>query len=124
VQKKILIVEDEYDIASTMTLVLEMENYEIRHCYNGIQALDILASEALPDMIISDIMMPLMDGYGFTKAVRDLKKYDKIPILLTSAAKLDEKRVNIKAIQGFIHKPFDLDTFIGIVEGVLLRKAK
>jgi CheY-like chemotaxis protein len=119
VQKKILIVEDEYDIASTMTLVLEMENYEVRHCYNGLEALEILSSEALPDLIVSDVMMPLLDGYGFAHALRAVKRYDHIPLILTSAGRLDDKKLNPSFLQGFVRKPFDLYDFLEVVKNSL-----
>lgn len=121
-QKKILIVEDEYDIASTMTLILDMENYEVRHAANGLEAMDILKAEALPHLIISDVMMPLMDGYELTKTLRALKRYESIPILLTSAARLDNSKINPKLIHGFLRKPFELDNFLDIVKLALLDK--
>lgn len=115
-QKKILIVEDEYDISSTLTLVLEMEDFEVRHATNGSEALSILHSEALPDLIISDVMMPIMDGYGFVKELRANKRYDRIPLLLTSAGRLDDSKINPKQVQGFLRKPFDLNYLLDIVK--------
>jgi CheY-like chemotaxis protein len=122
VEKKVLIVEDEFDIASTMELVLEMENHEVRLCSNGQEALSILASEALPDLIISDLMMPVMDGYELTKEIRSHKRYDSIPLILSSAAPLNMSKVDQKSYQGFIRKPFDLDNFLELVNKVMQPK--
>jgi CheY-like chemotaxis protein len=119
VQKKILVIEDEFDIASTIELALEMEDYDVRLSSNGKEALHILDSEALPDLIVSDVMMPVMDGYEFTKLLRNNPRYDKIPLLLTSAAKLDLKLIEKKNYQSFIRKPFDLHVFLDMIHQIL-----
>lgn len=121
-EKKVLIVEDEYDIGSTMELVLEMENHEVRLCSNGDEALSILASEALPDLIISDLMMPIKDGYELLKEIRSNKRYENIPLILTSAAPLNEAKVDQNSFQGFVRKPFDLDNFLELVNKVMKGK--
>ena len=118
-QKKILIIEDEYDIASTMELALDMENYEVRLCSNGKEALTLLSMESLPNLVISDVMMPVMDGYNFTQEFRENPRYDKIPLVLTSAAPLDPEKLKKGDYQGFIRKPFDLDRFLELVEDIL-----
>lgn len=120
--KKILIIEDEYDVASTMELALEMEGYEVRLCYNGVEALEVLASEALPALIISDMMMPIMDGYEFTKQLREESRYDNIPLILASAARINESKISKKAYKSFIRKPFELDDFLNTVETTLNKK--
>lgn len=118
-QKKVLIIEDEYDIASTMELILDMENHEVRLCSNGKEALDILNNESLPNLIISDIMMPVMDGYEFVTEMRKNKRYDNIPIILSSAAPLNKQKILESHYSGFIKKPFELDVFLQLVEKVL-----
>jgi two-component system, chemotaxis family, chemotaxis protein CheY len=121
VEKKILIIEDEYDVASTMELALEMENYEVRHCADAVEGLSILASESLPDLIISDIMMPRMDGYQFTKMLRTESRYNHIPLILASAGRIDKDKLDDKAYQGFIRKPFDLDYFLDVVKVAIIK---
>lgn len=116
---KILIVEDEFDVASTMELALEMEGYEIRLSFNGAEALEILANEALPALIISDIMMPIMDGYQFTNELRGDSRFQQIPLILTSAARIDESKLPKKSFEAFIKKPFDLDEFLQTVDRIL-----
>lgn len=114
--KKILIVEDEYDIGSTMELALEMEGYEVRLTSNGHEARDVLNSEALPALIICDIMMPLMDGYEFTRQLRAESRYQHIPLILSSAAQLHTTKLPENSYQGFLRKPFDLDEFTEMVK--------
>lgn len=111
-QKKILVIEDESDIATTLELVLAMENLDVRLSFNGKEALDALESGYKPDLIVSDIMMPIMNGYEFIHEFRKDSRFKTIPIVLTSAAKLDESRLPQGSWQGFIKKPFDLDVLI------------
>lgn len=118
--KKILVIEDEYDIASTVELALEMEGFEVRLCSNGHDGMMILDSEALPDLILSDIMMPIMNGYQFAKTLRLNKRLKHIPLILMSAARLDETMLEKGSTHGFIRKPFDLDYLIDVVTAALL----
>ncbi len=118
-QKKILIIEDEYDIASTMELSLEMDDHEVRLTSNGREALNVLENEALPHLIISDIMMPIMDGYEFTRELRENKRFSNIPLILTSAAQLNQSLVNKKDYQAFLKKPFDLENFLETVSKIV-----
>lgn len=115
-QKKILVIDDEYDVASTMELALEMEDHEVRLSFHGKDALHILANEALPDLIISDVMMPVMDGYEFARELRSNKRFDHIPLILSSAANIDPSRLQGVPYQEFIRKPFDLSHFLDIVQ--------
>lgn len=80
---KILIVEDEAHIVRVMSMWLERHGHQIRQAPNGAAALDVLGRETM-DMIISDMNMPLLDGLGLVKAVRNERGLD-IPILLVSA---------------------------------------
>lgn len=121
-EKKILIIEDEYDIASTMELALEMEGYEVRLSPDGRDGLKILSNEALPQLIICDIMMPIMDGYEFALKLREDSRYNHIPLILTSAAQLQKERLQENDIQNFLKKPFDLFHFLQLVDTTLKTK--
>ncbi len=121
-EKKILIIEDEYDIASTMELALEMEGYEVRLSPDGRDGLKILSNEALPHLIICDVMMPIMDGYEFASKLRDDSRYNHIPLILTSAAQLQKERLQENDIQNFLKKPFDLFHFLQLVDTTLNEK--
>lgn len=123
IAKKILIIEDEYDAALCLKLVLEMENYEVRHCCNGIQALAILMDEFVPDLIVSDIMMPQMDGYAFVKALRLNNSFDHIPVILTSGDVLIEDQISPHVHYGFVRKPYNMDYFLDVIKVALLNNA-
>lgn len=104
--KKILIVEDEQDIAELLRLYLESENYSIIISSNGLEALKITDDNKI-DMMIVDIMMPGMNGYELIKTVRENDK--KMPIIIVSAKNMDNDKIvglNLGADM-YITKPFN-----------------
>src|ERR1700681_1555625 len=83
--KVILIVDDEVDIISTFSILFELHGFEVLSAANGLQALEMVQKRA-PDIIVSDCMMPIMDGLEFSRKVRGNPATHKIPIVLMSAA--------------------------------------
>ena len=122
--KTVLIVDDEYDIVSILEFVFSEEGYTVRVAYNGIEALEVLKEQPYPDVILSDVMMPKMDGYSLLKAVRMNPEYKNIPFILVSAGQLDPEQLQKMPYDFFIRKPFDLDTLLGIVEKAISDKKK
>jgi CheY-like chemotaxis protein len=104
---QILVVDDEDDIASTLELALTMEGHEVKIAYNGKEALELLSTEPRPQLIISDLMMPVMDGYDLSQEINKVDELRKIPLIITSAGKIDTAR--IKCDYTFLRKPFSLD---------------
>ena len=82
---RILVVDDEPDITETYQMLLEMHGYLVSTANNGIEALDRV-TEAGPDLILSDCMMPKMDGIEFIRRARLIPELHFIPIILMSAA--------------------------------------
>ena len=117
--KIILVVDDEYDIISCLEMVLTMEGYEVHSAFQGKEALDALKSIPKPDLIISDVMMPLLDGYGFLNALKANPDYRDIPVILMSAAQLDETRLVPGSWTLFVRKPFDLSRLLVQIAAVL-----
>lgn len=109
---RVLLVDDEYDISSILKMVLEMENFVVVTAYNGQAALNALATAPLPDLVITDAMMPVMNGYEFIDAVRADPDLAKLPIMLISAAQPDPARLAGKAWDVYLQKPFDLQRFV------------
>ena len=104
--KKILIVEDEQDIAELLRLYLESEKYSILIADNGIDALKIINTTSI-DMAIVDIMMPQMNGYELIKKLREDE--NNLPIIITSAKNMDNDKIvglNLGA-DIYITKPFN-----------------
>ena len=117
---KILVVEDEKALNYSVCSVLLENGYEVMACYNGEEALSAL-EETNYDMIVTDVMMPKMDGFALAQEVR---KYDKqIPILFMTA--LDDKPSKQHGyeigIDDYVVKPFDNDLLVLRIKALLRR---
>lgn len=120
--KTILIVDDEYDIVSTLQMIFSFEGYTVITAFHGAEALSKLTGPALPDLIVSDVTMPVLDGYAFVKALKKDAKVADIPIVLMSAAQLDNSRLEEGSYNLFIRKPFDVDRLLNDVKKILVSK--
>jgi CheY-like chemotaxis protein len=114
-----LCVEDEIDIRSNISDILRDEGYEVIEAGNGYEGFELFLNER-PDLIISDIMMPELDGFGLLKFVRDAEgfKNSTIPfIFLTALGQKDNviKGVNLTA-NDYLVKPIDFDLLIAKVK--------
>lgn len=118
----ILIAEDDGDIRDLLRLYLEGEGYRVLEAENGAQALT-LAREQTPDMAILDVMMPEMNGFELTRALR---RYSDIPILILSARSQDNDKIlglNLGA-DDYIAKPFNPVEIVARVKAQLRRAAR
>jgi len=118
----ILVCEDEKNIRHLMREYLEQNGYNVYESENGEQALEML-DKAHIDLIITDIMMPLMDGYTLSDEIR--QSGNDIPILMVTAKEtLDDKRKGFNiGIDDYMVKPIDIDEMILRV-CALLRRSK
>lgn len=113
---RILIVEDDQALITMIQYMLEDEGYDTRNAI-GERAL-ALAEDFQPDLILLDIMMPLMDGQEWSIRARANPKLKDIPILVLSAASPEVLLYQYKDLQAnsFIPKPFDLDRFMNLID--------
>jgi CheY-like chemotaxis protein len=117
-RRRILIVEDDDDISSSMTELLEEEGYAVTRAANGVEALSRLRSGGeLPQLVLLDLMMPLMDGYEFRETQRRDPKLSGIPIVLMSAGgDLKANAVEL-GVRGVLRKPFlDIGTVLETID--------
>lgn len=116
---KILVVDDDQNIAELIRLYLEKEMYSVKIAYDGKKALDAFYQWA-PDLVILDIMMPNMDGYEVCKQIR---KAGNIPIImLTARGEVIDKVLGLElGADDYIVKPFDPKEFLARVKAVLRR---
>lgn len=119
---KILVVEDDRDLNRTVCSYLMQQGYTAVGCLNAQDAYDALYKNMF-DLIVSDIMMPGIDGFEFARTVRELNQ--EIPILFMSARDdLSAKQQGFRAgVDDYMVKPIDLDELILRI-GALLRRAK
>ena len=117
--KLILIVEDDLDVARLLGEVLESEGYDTAIAANGREALDHLQkNNHRPDLILLDMMMPVMDGWKFREEQRKLPALASIPVVtVTADGDARGKAASIQAA-GYILKPLSIDTLLDEVERV------
>jgi two-component system, chemotaxis family, chemotaxis protein CheY len=114
----VLVVDDDPDILEALAEILEAEGFQIRRAKNGKEALDRL-SPTPPDLILLDLMMPVMDGWEFSQKLREREGVAKIPIIVLSADRnVGPKAREIGAI-GHLAKPFELNDLLEMVRTVL-----
>ena len=117
---KILVVEDEKDLNRVITKHLKKNNYSVDSCFDGEEALDYI-SHGEYDLIITDIMMPKIDGYGFIKQLRNDKNSTPV-IMLTAKDSLDDKILGLDSgADDYIVKPFEFDELLARIR-VLMRR--
>ena len=117
---KILVVEDEKDLNRVITKHLKKNNYSVDSCFDGEEALDYI-SYGEYDLIITDIMMPKIDGYGFIKQLRNDKNSTPV-IMLTAKDSLDDKILGLDSgADDYIVKPFEFDELLARMR-VLMRR--
>jgi len=115
--KKILIIEDDENILSNVKYLLDANGYNTVTARNGLEGLNI-AKKTIPDLIISDIMMPEIDGYELKKKLNSSKKTSTIPfIYLTAKADMQDLRTGMSiGADDYIVKPFKSKDLLQAVE--------
>jgi len=115
----VLIVEDEFAIADLLEMVLTDEGYHVLTAANGRQGLERLAEGPRPDLVISDYMMPVLDGAGLLRAMRESEAQRDIPCIVMSSMPEANVRERIDGYAAFVRKPFDLDAMVQLVATIL-----
>jgi putative two-component system response regulator len=105
--KRILIVDDEPDVVTLMERALQSEGFQVMLAYDGISALEVAESEQ-PDMILLDIMMPMMSGYEVCQQIKANPLTQNIVVLCVSSAHSPDARARTQQVGavGLVMKPF------------------
>jgi len=116
-KKQIMIVEDDVEILAILQESLELEGYHTLTAKNGKEALDKLASTTQnPDLILLDLMMPIMNGWEFAENIKKDSKLSKIPIIVVSAFL---ENLNGLECNDFVEKPISINTLLDRTEFLL-----
>lgn len=107
----ILFVEDERELNDLVSSYLKSENYKVFSCFDGMQAIEIFENNKI-DIVLSDIMMPNLDGFGLAEKIRVLNKNVPIIFLTAKDDKLSKQYGYKLGIDDYITKPFDIDEVV------------
>ena len=115
----VLIVEDDHNIAELLQMYLEKEGYAVTTAFDGGQGLEKFQS-IQPDLVLLDVMMPVMDGWALCRAIR---AESQTPIImLTAKSETDDKVQGLRAgADDYITKPFEMKEVLARIEAVLRR---
>jgi CheY-like chemotaxis protein len=121
--RKILLIDDNHDALDLLEMYLYHE-YEIVTAMNGFDALKI-AEDEMPDLVITDIMMPVMDGIRFFNSLRRQEKTASIPVIaITSfAKKITKKSLLNMGFNGVVSKPLDKESILETINKIFNRVA-
>ena len=129
---KILVVDDDPDILDAVTMILETQGYQVVTARDGIEGLATLKAEK-PDLMILDLLMPKLDGFGVCKELQDPRwaKFRDIPILILTSVREDASRRRYELETGleldvddYVEKPMAPDILLERVGKLIKRKEK
>ena len=124
-KQRVLVVEDDLHLLSGIRDILELEEYSVLTAKNGQDGLTVLQAdpENPPDVIVSDIMMPQMDGFEFLERVREEDKWVMVPFIFLTAKgeRTDQHRGRRLGADIYLTKPFDAEDLLVAVSSVLKR---
>lgn len=118
----ILVVDDDPDILDGILMILESQDYQLRTARDGVQCLEALR-ETIPDLLILDLLMPRMDGWGVIREVRADSRFENMPIMILTTVIEDASRRRYELetghamdIQAYIEKPAKPAELLAAVE--------
>ncbi|GAB4511218.1 MAG: response regulator [Anaerolineae bacterium] len=109
-KKRLLLIEDDFDVAEMLLMYFQSHQYEVLHADNGVDGIE-LARTRFPNLILLDVMLPYMDGYDVCVKLRQIALTKYIPILFLTQR--DERAAKVRGLElgvdDYITKPFDID---------------
>lgn len=115
---RILVVEDDPAIRGLVSDLLRDDGYQVDEATNGVEALESVG-QSRPDLIVLDLMMPIMSGWQFVEECKRQGVCDNIPIVVTSASHdlpRTAERLRSLGVRTSIAKPFDVEALLALVE--------
>ena len=124
-KKRLLVVEDNFRLLQAINVCLTKAGFEVMTARDGNAALERVA-ETIPDLIVSDIMMPGMDGFSLAAQIRANPRTDLIPIIFLTARETRQDRIaGFKVgIDAYLVKPFEPDELVAAIENILSRVSR
>ena len=123
--KKILIVDDDVTLRTALTRYLEKRDYVVQNAASGIEGLEVFEQDP-PDLIVSDVMMPEMDGFEFCRRMRASREGQLVPLIFLSSRGDVEDRIqgHVLGADDYLIKPFEPRELIAKIESQLERSRR
>jgi DNA-binding NarL/FixJ family response regulator len=120
---RLLLVDDEPGLREAVKDYLEESGFTVQVASNAREGWELL-QQSIPDLVISDIMMPQVDGYQFLKQMREDPRFKRLPVVFLTAKGMTTDRIQgyQSGVDAYIPKPFDPDELVAIVENLLERR--
>ncbi len=115
---KIVVVEDEADMAELLSQCLQSQGHDVVTTGEGLQALNLMLQD-VPSLVLADVMMPEMGGAPMLTAMRENAYLNEIPVILISGLAEEQVREQCTGYTAFLRKPFSLTAVTQLVEQVL-----
>jgi CheY-like chemotaxis protein len=112
----VLVVDDDAEIRQALAELLEDEDYGVRLAANGKEALELVSAGLRPDVILLDVMMPVMDGWHFLSARLKYPELVEVPIIIISAGQEAEREAHKVGVFEVAKKPLHVDDLIRRIE--------
>ena len=114
-ERVVLVVEDDRDCLDAVCELLRFEGYRTVAASNGREALDYLRGPERPELILLDLMMPVMNGWQLLASLRQTAGLAAVPVVLLSADADLKQRARELGVAGYVRKPVDVETLLNVV---------
>ncbi len=121
--KKILVADDEQQLALALKIRLQSKGFQVLTVSDGRQALEMIVQEK-PDLVILDVVMPVMDGYFCLREINQRFGRTKIPVIILTARDRMKELFDLEGIEDYVIKPFDHDDLLTRIELTFKRRAE
>ena len=108
----VLVVDDDADTRDALKMALELHSCSVVTAANGVEALRAVRADP-PDLVLLDLMMPVMSGAEFVEELRKEERFRELPVVILSAWPQDAREVN--GVQGFLSKPTTIGSVLEVV---------
>lgn len=118
--KKVLIIDDETAVLQNVGEILELEGYDVSIAGDGSEGIQLARTEP-PDLVICDIAMPNVDGFGVLQALRSNPETKKIPVIMITGMRDRQiiERIMASGASAFLNKPFTRDALLETIQATL-----
>ncbi len=112
--KNIWILDDDFSICEALKVVLEDVGHNVTRFESGKDLMKEL-EDKIPDVLLMDVLLTNENGLDIAKAIKDQKRYEKLPLILMSANSIDQEEIAASHGQAFLRKPFDIYELVDLV---------